>query len=116
VVDGGEILDISVPSAGIRRGPGSVALVHRSFELGIGKAAVRQKSPGPLASPWWDKPANPALASFPYGEPIVPRGSRGLSGRRLVLRQQGLRRDAGAKARAKPPGLKCPSISFGFAR
>lgn len=39
-------------------------------ELGIDKAGVRQLSRA-LGLPWWDKPAQPCLASrFPYGEPI----------------------------------------------
>jgi pyridinium-3,5-biscarboxylic acid mononucleotide sulfurtransferase len=39
-------------------------------ELGIDKQAVRQLSRA-LGFPWWDKPAQPCLASrFPYGEPI----------------------------------------------
>jgi pyridinium-3,5-biscarboxylic acid mononucleotide sulfurtransferase len=40
-------------------------------ELGIDKAGVRQLSRA-LGLPWWDKPAQPCLASrFPYGEPIT---------------------------------------------
>jgi uncharacterized protein len=39
-------------------------------DLGIDKAGVRQLSRA-LGLPWWDKPAQPCLASrFPYGEPI----------------------------------------------
>lgn len=38
---------------------------------GIDKAGVRQLSRA-LGLPWWDKPAQPCLASrFPYGEPIT---------------------------------------------
>jgi pyridinium-3,5-biscarboxylic acid mononucleotide sulfurtransferase len=40
-------------------------------ELAIGKQVVRQLSRA-LGLPWWDKPAQPCLASrFPYGEPIT---------------------------------------------
>jgi uncharacterized protein len=40
-------------------------------ELGIDKAGVRRLSRA-LGLPWWDKPAQPCLASrFPYGEPIT---------------------------------------------
>lgn len=40
-------------------------------ELGIDKAGVRQLSRA-LGLPWWDKPAQPCLASrFPYGELIT---------------------------------------------
>ena len=39
-------------------------------ELAIDKAAIRQLSSA-LGFPWWDKPAQPCLASrFPYGESI----------------------------------------------
>ena len=39
-------------------------------ELGIDKAAIRRLSQA-LGFPWWDKPAQPCLASrFPYGEGI----------------------------------------------
>ncbi len=40
-------------------------------EVGVDKAGVRQLSRA-LGLPWWDKPAQPCLASrFPYGEPIT---------------------------------------------
>jgi pyridinium-3,5-biscarboxylic acid mononucleotide sulfurtransferase len=40
-------------------------------EIGLDKAGVRQLSRA-LGLPWWDKPAQPCLASrFPYGEPIT---------------------------------------------
>lgn len=40
-------------------------------EVGLDKAGVRQISRA-LGLPWWDKPAQPCLASrFPYGEPIT---------------------------------------------
>ena len=40
-------------------------------ELGVRKGEVRQLSRA-LGLPWWDKPAQPCLASrFPYGEPIT---------------------------------------------
>ena len=40
-------------------------------EVGLDKAGVRQLSRA-LGLPWWDKPAQPCLASrFPYGEPIT---------------------------------------------
>lgn len=40
-------------------------------EVGLDKNGVRQLSRA-LGLPWWDKPAQPCLASrFPYGEPIT---------------------------------------------
>lgn len=58
-------------------------------DLGIDKAAVRQLSRS-LGLPWWDKPAQPCLASrFPYGEPISrPRLER-VAAAEHWLRQQG---------------------------
>lgn len=58
-------------------------------DLQIDKAAVRQLSRA-LGLPWWDKPAQPCLASrFPYGEPISrPRLER-VAAAEQWLRQQG---------------------------
>ena len=48
--------------AGVRSPPG---------RIGIDKAAIRCLSRA-LGFPWWDKPAQPCLASrFPYGESIT---------------------------------------------
>jgi uncharacterized protein len=60
-------------------------------EVGIDKAGVRQLSRA-LGLPWWDKPAQPCLASrFPYGEPITaPRLAR-VAQAEAWLRQQGYR-------------------------
>ncbi len=42
-------------------------------ELGIGKQSIRHISHA-LGFPWWDKPAQPCLASrFPYGESITAK-------------------------------------------
>ena len=42
-------------------------------ELGINKSSVREISKS-LGFPWWDKPAQPCLASrFPYGETITSK-------------------------------------------
>ena len=58
-------------------------------ELGIDKAAVRQISRA-LGLPWWDKPAQPCLASrFPYGEPITANRLQQVAAAEDWLRQQG---------------------------
>jgi uncharacterized protein len=58
-------------------------------ELGIDKAAVRQLSRA-LGFPWWDKPAQPCLASrFPYGEPISAGRLQQVAAAEDWLRQQG---------------------------
>lgn len=58
-------------------------------EAGIDKQGVRQLSRA-LGLPWWDKPANPCLASrFPYGEPITAERLRRVAAAEDWLRSQG---------------------------
>ncbi|MCT0201517.1 MULTISPECIES: ATP-dependent sacrificial sulfur transferase LarE [Synechococcaceae] len=106
VVDGVNLDDLGDHRPGIRaareRGVGSPLV-----ELGIGKAAVRQISRA-LGFPWWDKPAQPCLASrFPYGEPISASRLSRVSAAEDWLRQQGLRemrvRSQGETARIEVP-------------
>ena len=59
-------------------------------ELGINKQAVRQLSRA-LGFPWWDKPAQPCLASrFPYGEPISAARLERVAAAEDWLRQRGI--------------------------
>ena len=59
-------------------------------ELGIDKQAVRQISRA-LGFPWWDKPAQPCLASrFPYGEPISAARLERVAAAEDWLRQRGI--------------------------
>ncbi|MCP9928503.1 ATP-dependent sacrificial sulfur transferase LarE [Cyanobium sp. CH-040] len=58
-------------------------------ELGIDKAGVRRLSRA-LGLPWWDKPAQPCLASrFPYGEPITAARLQRVAAAEAWLLQQG---------------------------
>ena len=58
-------------------------------ELGISKAGVRAISKA-LGFPWWDKPAQPCLASrFPYGEAISAERLQRVARAEAWLRQQG---------------------------
>lgn len=58
-------------------------------EAGIDKQGVRHLSRA-LGLPWWDKPAQPCLASrFPYGEPITAGRLRRVAAAETWLRQQG---------------------------
>jgi uncharacterized protein len=58
-------------------------------ELEIDKAGVRRLSRA-LGLPWWDKPAQPCLASrFPYGEPISAARLERVAAAEDWLRQQG---------------------------
>lgn len=59
-------------------------------ELGINKQTVRQLSRA-LGFPWWDKPAQPCLASrFPYGEPISAARLERVAAAEDWLRQRGI--------------------------
>ena len=77
-------------------------------ELGIDKQAVRQISRA-LGFPWWDKPAQPCLASrFPYGEPISAARLERVAAAEAWLRQRGFTelrvRSHGEAARIELPG------------
>ena len=79
-------------------------------ELGIDKAGVRRLSRA-LGLPWWDKPAQPCLASrFPYGEPITASRLQRVAAAEDWLRQQGwpeLRvRSQGETARIELPAAQ----------
>lgn len=76
-------------------------------DLGIDKDGVRRISRA-LGLPWWDKPAQPCLASrFPYGEPITAARLRQVAAAEDLLRQQGWRevrvRSQGSTARIELP-------------
>jgi pyridinium-3,5-biscarboxylic acid mononucleotide sulfurtransferase len=79
-------------------------------ELQIDKAGVRRLSRA-LGLPWWDKPAQPCLASrFPYGEPITASGLQRVAAAEAWLRQQGWRevrvRSQGLAARIELPAAR----------
>jgi len=58
-------------------------------EAGVAKAGVRQLSRA-LGLPWWDKPAQPCLASrFPYGEWITAARLQRVGAAEEWLRRQG---------------------------
>jgi len=76
-------------------------------ELGVDKAGVRQLSRA-LGLPWWDKPAQPCLASrFPYGEPIRADRLHRVAAAEDWLRQRGFAelrvRSQGDSARIELP-------------
>jgi uncharacterized protein len=109
---GARVLDgVNVDDLGDHR-PGIQAAIERGVasplaELGIDKAAVRQISRA-LGFPWWDKPAQPCLASrFPYGEPISAGRLARVAAAEAWLRQRGIRelrvRSQGETARIEVP-------------
>jgi uncharacterized protein len=70
VVDGVNADDLGDHRPGIRAAR-EFGVRSPLAEVGLDKAGVRQLSRA-LGLPWWDKPAQPCLASrFPYGEPIT---------------------------------------------
>jgi uncharacterized protein len=76
-------------------------------ELGISKAGVRAISRA-LGFPWWDKPAQPCLASrFPYGEAISAERLQRVAAAEAWLRERGFRelrvRSQGEAARIELP-------------
>ncbi|WP_232756522.1 ATP-dependent sacrificial sulfur transferase LarE [Vulcanococcus limneticus] len=76
-------------------------------ELGIDKAGVRAISRA-LGFPWWDKPAQPCLASrFPYGEAITAQRLRRVAAAEAWLHQRGFQelrvRSQGETARIELP-------------
>ena len=69
-------------------------------ELGIDKAAIRCLSHA-LGFPWWDKPAQPCLASrFPYGESITAERLR-----RVGYAEAWLIRNGFTRVRVRSQGL-----------
>ena len=76
-------------------------------DLGINKASVRAISRA-LGFPWWDKPAQPCLASrFPYGEAISAERLQRVARGEVWLRQHGFNelrvRSQGESARIELP-------------
>ncbi len=89
-------------------------------EAGIDKAGVRQLSRA-LGLPWWDKPAQPCLASrFPYGEAISASRLARVAAAEDWLRQRGfpeLRvRSQGETARIEFPAAALPAALERLAR
>ena len=83
-------------------------------ELGIDKAGVRQLSRA-LGFPWWDKPAQPCLASrFPYGEAISAERLRRVGAAEDWLRQRGFTelrvRSQGEAARIELPSAQLNAL------
>jgi uncharacterized protein len=88
VVDGVNLDDLGDHRPGLRAAR-EYGVLSPLAEAGIDKAGVRQISRA-LALPWWDKPAQPCLASrFPYGEPISATRLRRVATAEQWLRQRG---------------------------
>lgn len=106
VLDGVNADDLADHRPGIRAAR-EHGVLSPLAEVGLDKAGVRQVSRA-LGLPWWDKPAQPCLASrFPYGEPITASRLRRVAAAEDWLRQQGFRelrvRSQGQTARVELP-------------
>ena len=106
VLDGVNLDDLGDHRPGLRAAQ-ERGVVSPLAELGIDKAAVRAISRA-LGFPWWDKPAQPCLASrFPYGEPISATRLQRVAAAEDWLRARGLRevrvRSQGEAARIEVP-------------
>ena len=106
VLDGVNLDDLGDHRPGLRAAR-ERGVVSPLAELGIDKAAVRSISRA-LGFPWWDKPAQPCLASrFPYGEPISATRLQRVAAAEDWLRNRGLRevrvRSQGEAARIEVP-------------
>jgi uncharacterized protein len=108
VLDGVNLDDLGDHRPGIRAAR-EHGVLSPLAEAGIDKAGVRRLSRA-LGLPWWDKPAQPCLASrFPYGEAITATRLQRVAAAEAWLRQRGfpdLRvRSQGETARIElPPG------------
>ena len=83
-------------------------------ELQIDKASVRRFSKA-LGFPWWDKPAQPCLASrFPYGEGITASRLRRVAQAERWLHQRGFDqvrvRSQGETARIEVPAVRLAEL------
>lgn len=106
VLDGVNRDDLSDHRPGIEAAR-EFGVISPLAEAGLDKAAVRQLSRA-LGLPWWDKPAQPCLASrFPYGEPITASRLERVAAAEDWLRQRGLAamrvRSQGETARIELP-------------
>lgn len=112
VLDGVNLDDLGDHRPGIRAAR-EFGVRSPLAEAGIDKAGVRQLSRA-LGLPWWDKPAQPCLASrFPYGEPISATRLTRVAAAEEWLRQRGFRelrvRSQGETARIEIPEAALPA-------
>ena len=113
VLDGVNLDDLADfrPGLGAARERGVISPLA---EAGINKQGVRCLSRA-LGLPWWDKPAQPCLASrFPYGEPITAARLQRVAAAEDWLRAQGFRelrvRSQGETARIELPAGALPDV------
>jgi uncharacterized protein len=113
VLDGVNLDDLGEHRPGIRAAR-EFGVISPLAEAGVDKPGVRQLSRA-LGLPWWDKPAQPCLASrFPYGEEITASRLRRVAAAEEWLRKRGFRqlrvRSQGETARIELPGEDLPQV------
>jgi uncharacterized protein len=113
VLDGVNHDDLSDHRPGIRAAQ-ERQVISPLAELGISKAGVRAISKA-LGFPWWDKPAQPCLASrFPYGEAISAERLQRVAAAEAWLRQRGFQelrvRSQGEAARIELLPAQLPAL------
>jgi len=113
VLDGVNHDDLGDHRPGIRAAQ-ERGVISPLAELGISKAGVRAISRA-LGFPWWDKPAQPCLASrFPYGEVISAERLQRVARAEAWLRQRGFAelrvRSQGEAARIELPPDQLPAL------
>ena len=88
VLDGVNLDDLADHRPGLRAAR-ELGVISPLADAGVDKQGVRLLSRA-LGLPWWDKPAQPCLASrFPYGEPITALRLQRVGAAEAWLRQQG---------------------------
>jgi uncharacterized protein len=113
VLDGVNLDDLGEHRPGIRAAR-EFGVISPLVDAGVDKAGVRRLSRA-LGLPWWDKPAQPCLASrFPYGEAITADRLRRVAAAEEWLRQRGFRqlrvRSQGETARIELPADALPRV------
>jgi len=118
VIDGVNRDDLGDYRPGIRAAQ-EHGVISPLAEAGLDKTGVRQLSKA-LGLPWWDKPAQPCLASrFPYGEPITAQRLERVAAAEAWLLAQGWPqvrvRSQGQTARIELPADQLPGALLQWA-
>jgi uncharacterized protein len=113
VVDGVNLDDLGDHRPGLRAAREN-GVISPLAEAGIDKAGVRQLSRA-LGLPWWDKPAQPCLASrFPYGEAISAERLRRVAAAEDWLRRNGFS-DLRVRSQGETARIELPAERLGEA-
>ena len=114
VLDGVNADDLSDHRPGIQAAK-EAGVISPLADLGIAKSQVRELSRA-LGLPWWDKPAQPCLASrFPYGEAISSERLQRVARAEAWLISRGYRsvrvRSQGLAARIEVPAAQISALA-----